>query len=88
MAKSERTSASKNTHHVVPSPVGGWSVKKGGAERASRHFPTKKEAVKQGRAVSRRQNTDLYVHNKDGTVERKESHRRDLNPPEHRDTDE
>ncbi|MDX6280180.1 MAG: hypothetical protein QOH03_1251, partial [Kribbellaceae bacterium] len=33
----------KNSHHVVPDPKGGWSVKKGGAVRASRHFERKSE---------------------------------------------
>jgi len=26
----------RKTHHVVPNPSGGWSVKKGGASRASK----------------------------------------------------
>ena len=36
----------KNSHHVVPAPNGGWNVKKGGAERASKHFEKKEDAVK------------------------------------------
>ena len=81
MAESEKTpaeaAASKNAHHVVLCPSGGWSVKKGGAVRASKHSKTKWQAVRQGRAISKKKNTDLYVHNEDGTVERKESLQKD-----------
>ena len=37
--------AKQNSHHVVPSPKGGWDVKKSGGERASLHTPTKQDAV-------------------------------------------
>ncbi|MFG1691308.1 DUF2188 domain-containing protein [Gemmatimonadota bacterium] len=84
MAEREKTSAeasaSKKAHHVVLCPSGGWSVKRGGAVRASKHLKTKWQAVRQGRAISRKHNTDLYVHNEDGTVEQKESLRKDPNP--------
>ena len=59
--------------HVVPSPQGGWDVKRGGASKASKHFSTKKDAVDWGRSVSRNRGSDLYVHRRDGTVERKVS---------------
>ncbi len=42
------------THHVVPNHGGGWDVRRGGAERASGHFPTKAQAVDSGREVSRK----------------------------------
>jgi|JTFO01.1.fsa_nt_gb hypothetical protein len=35
----------KTTQHVVPSSKGGWSVKKGGAEKSTKNFPTKDKAV-------------------------------------------
>jgi len=35
----------KTTQHVIPSPKGGWSVKKGGAEKATKSFSTKDKAV-------------------------------------------
>jgi len=40
------------THHVVPSKDGGWNVKKGGAERDSKHFDKKDDAIDYGRKVS------------------------------------
>jgi len=70
-----------DTHHVVPSPDGGWNVKRGGAERASSHHSTKREAVDEGRSVSRSQGTELRIHNRDGKIRSSDSHGRDPNPP-------
>ena len=64
----------RNSHHVVPDPKGGWSVKRGGAVRASRHFERKSEAESWGRKVSTEQGSELVIHKKDGTVQRKDSH--------------
>lgn len=70
------------THHVVPKPTGGWDVKRGGAERASGHFDTKREAIDRGREVSRNQGTELRIHNRDGRIGQSDSHGRDPNPPQ------
>lgn len=69
------------THHVVPSPKGGWDVKRGGGERASGHYDTKAEAVSQGREVSRNQKTELKIHNKNGRIAQSDSHGGDPKPP-------
>ncbi|PPD05952.1 MAG: hypothetical protein CTY28_15535 [Hyphomicrobium sp.] len=70
-----------DTHHVVPHAGGGWDVKRGGAARASGHYDTKHEAVDQGRQVSRNQETELRIHNRDGRIAQSDSHGRDPNPP-------
>ena len=69
------------THHVVPSPGGGWDVKRGGASRASSHHATKRAAIDSGRAVSRNQGTELRIHNRDGRIARSDSHGGDPYPP-------
>lgn len=71
----------RKTHHVVPSPDGGWSVKKGGADRASKHFEKKDDAVHWGRQASQKSGSELYVHKKDGTIQKKDSHGNDACPP-------
>lgn len=73
----------KVTHHVVPGPHGGWVVKKGGATRASRRFERKSEAESWGRKVSLEHGTELYIHRRDGTIERKDSHGAHPTPREH-----
>lgn len=65
------------TRHVVPSQNGGWDSKKGGAERASKNFDTKKEAEKYSRDLSRKENSELYIHGKNGQIQRKDSHGND-----------
>ena len=70
-----------NSHHIVPNSSGGWGVKKSGAERASGHFQTKEAAIDVGRKISRNQGTELTIHGKDGTIQRKDSHGRDGFPP-------
>lgn len=75
----------RKTHHVIPNPEGGWDVKKGGSERASKHFPTKKEAEKWGREVSKNQDSELVVHGKDGKIQRSDSHGNDPCPPKDQD---
>jgi hypothetical protein len=72
---------SNKTHHVVPDPNGGWNVKKGGADRASNHTNTKKEAVGIAREISRNQQSELFIHGKDGRIQSRDSHGNDPHPP-------
>lgn len=37
--------------HVVPNPKGGWDVKKPGAERASSHHATQREAEQRAKEI-------------------------------------
>jgi uncharacterized protein YdaT len=71
----------RKTHHVVPNSDGGWSVKKGGSERASKIFDKKTDAVDYAREVSKNQHSELVVHKKDGTIQNPDSHGGDPNPP-------
>jgi hypothetical protein len=73
-----------DSHHVVPGSDGGWDVKRSNAERASRHFETKQEAVDWGRQVSRSQQTEFIVHKKNGQIQNPDSHGNDPLPPRDR----
>jgi hypothetical protein len=66
--------ASKNSYHVIADPRGGWSVIRGGAERASKHFASQEEAVLWGRQLSQDHRTEFFVHRDDGTVKTKTSY--------------
>ena len=70
----------KNSHHVVPAPDGGWNVKKAGAERASKHFPTQDKAVDWARGASKSAKGVLVIHRRDGTIRDKDSHGSDPLP--------
>lgn len=82
----KNSTGAKKSHHVVPDPKGGWNVKKGGSGKASKHFGTKEDAVKKARKISKNQGSELYIHRKDGTIQRKASRGSDPNPPKDRDT--
>jgi uncharacterized protein YdaT len=67
----------RDTHRVMPHKEGGWQVKRDGGERASDRTDTKAEAVKIAREISRNQETELQIHNKDGKIAQSDSHGND-----------
>jgi len=73
---------SKRSNHVVPSEKkGGWAVKKSGSARASKSFDKKEDAEKYGRELSRKEQTELYIHKKDGRIQERSSYGKDPFPP-------
>lgn len=69
---------------VVPHPDG-WAVKHEGAERASRVFQQKQNAVDFGREMARAERVELITQSRDGKIQSKDSYGRDPFPP--RDTE-
>ncbi|WP_337264057.1 MULTISPECIES: DUF2188 domain-containing protein [unclassified Serratia (in: enterobacteria)] len=69
------------SQHVVRSAEGGWVVKKGGSQRATKHFDTQQEAIDWGREVAKNQEAELYIHGKDGQIREKNSYGKDPFPP-------
>ena len=76
--------AKSRTHHIVRNPDGGWSVKKGGAFKASGTYKTQGEAISYGRRISKNQSTELIIHGRDGRIRDTSSHGSDLHPPRNR----
>ena len=72
---------SRKEHHVVPNSSGGWDVVKAGAQRASVHAETKREAIDQGRIISQNQKTEFVIHNRDGKISGSDNHGNDPFPP-------
>lgn len=56
-------------------------LKKGGGERAIKHFDRKQDAVDYGRGVSINQQSEFIVYKKDGTIQNPDSHEGDPFPP-------
>ncbi len=69
--------AKGKSHHVVHDPDGGWNVRKGGSDRISGNFDTQKKTIKEARKISDHQNTELYIHGRDGQIREKDSHGKD-----------
>jgi len=72
------------SHHVVPAIDGGWTVKKSGSDRASKHFRTKEDAESWGRTQSIKERSELVIHRRDGTISEKNSYGGDPHPPRDR----
>lgn len=66
--------------HVVPSSEG-WSVRKAGATRATRIFPTQQDAINAATRIARNQRTEVYVHGRDGRIRERNSYGNDPHPP-------
>jgi predicted site-specific integrase-resolvase len=67
--------------HVVPTANGKWTVKKSGAERASKRFDKQSDAVEWARIKSKTERSELVIHKRDGTIREKDSYGRDPSPP-------
>lgn len=62
------------SQHVVKDVDGGWSVKKGGAKKVSKHFDTQNEAIIWGRNLAKNQHAEFYIHGNDGEILEKDSY--------------
>ena len=71
----------KITQHVVPASKGGWNVRRGGSEKATKHFYTKAPAIDYARALSKNQGAELFIHNRDGKISNPNSYGNDSCPP-------
>lgn len=71
----------RKERHVVPNSAGGWDSKKNNAQRASKHFNTKEEAMQWSREKAKQEKSELIPHKKDGTIQNPNSYGKDPNPP-------
>ncbi|CAN5418123.1 DUF2188 domain-containing protein [soil metagenome] len=71
----------RKSHHVVPTPNGGWAVRRGGSERAFVITDTKQEAINLGREISLNQHSEFVIHDKHGVIRQSDSHGNDPYPP-------
>ncbi len=79
MAKND-ANVKEHRQHVVPDQRGVWSVRKQGADRATRVFSTKGDAVAYARDLAKKAGSELYVHGKDGSIRDKETYGNDPFP--------
>ncbi|HBB96834.1 MAG TPA: hypothetical protein DC054_15760 [Blastocatellia bacterium] len=64
----------KTSYHVIPTPKGGWAVKKEDVSRASRHFETQADAIDWAREEVKKGGGEFVVHKEDGTIRRRDSY--------------
>lgn len=70
----------KRGQHVAPRE-GGWGVRRAGASRATGVYATQKEAIDAATRIARNQQTDVYVHGRDGRIRERNSYGNDPYPP-------
>jgi hypothetical protein len=71
----------KRNQHVVPHAEG-WAVKPEGGKRPSSVHDTQQEAIDRGREIARNQESELFIHRRDGTIRERDSYGNDPFPPE------
>jgi hypothetical protein len=72
--------AMKKTVHVVPRD-GDWAVRRGGAERDSSHHDTQADAIDAARRTAQRENSELFIHRRNGQIRERDSLGHDPYPP-------
>lgn len=65
--------AKKPAIHVTPRDDG-WAVMREGSKRASSVHPTQKQAEKVGRQAARKDQTEFYLHNRQGRIRERDSY--------------
>jgi hypothetical protein len=71
----------KKNIHVTPNGNGRWQIKQAGAERASALFNTQAEAIKHGTAVAKNNQSELFIHGRNGTIRERNTFGTDPHPP-------
>jgi len=71
---------SKKNQHVVPHQDG-WAVKREGADRATKVVPTQKEAEHIARDIARNNQSEVFIHGRNGQIRERDSYGNDPYPP-------
>ena len=66
--------------HVVPTN-GRWGVRGEGNSRLASTFDTQTEAIARAREISINQQSELFIHGRDGRIRERDSHGNDPFPP-------
>ena len=70
---------SKN-QHVVPNGDG-WAVRGAGSSRATSVHQTQQEAIRAAREIAKNQQSELFIHNREGQIRERNSYGNDPHPP-------
>jgi hypothetical protein len=66
--------------HVVPTDDG-WGIRGEGNEKLTKVTKTKAEAIEIARKITKNQNSELFIHGKNGRIQNRDSHGKDPFPP-------
>lgn len=71
---------SNKNQHVVPHE-NGWAVRGAGNNRATSVHETQAEAIQRGREIAQNNNSELFVHGRNGQIRERDSFGNDPYPP-------
>jgi hypothetical protein len=71
----------KKNQHVVPRG-NDWAVKREGSDRATSVVPTQREAIEIAREIAKNNNSELFIHGRDGRIRERDSFGNDPHPPQ------
>ena len=74
------TARRSNGVHTVPNPVGSGWVNEVGGDVTSRHR-TQRTAIESGRREAIQQETEHFIHNREGQIRERNSYGNDPYPP-------
>ena len=66
--------------HVVPTG-GRWSIRGEGNSRLTSTFDRQSDAIAAARQITRNQNSELFIHGRNGQIRERDSHGKDPFPP-------
>ncbi len=72
--------ANGKNQHVVPHS-GDWAVKGDGNSRTTRIVETQKEAIEIAKEISKNQESELFIHGRNGQIRERNSYGNDDFPP-------
>ena len=72
-------SKGKNQH--VVKHIDGWAVRGAGNEKVTKVTRTQQEAIDIAREISRNQESELFIHGRNGRIRERDSHGNDDCPP-------
>lgn len=68
--------------HVTPHPNGGWQVIGEGNTKATVRTDTQEQAIEVAREIAKNQESELFIHGKNGQIRERSSFGNDPYPPE------
>lgn len=69
------------SYHVTPNKDGSWNVKGSGDQQASSKYEIQSEAIEQATKIAKKNNSELFIHDKDGKIRERNSYGNDPYPP-------
>lgn len=67
--------------HVTPASNGGWQVKGEGNTKATAITTTQAEAIEIAMEIAKNQQSELFIHGRDGRIRERNSYGNDPYPP-------